>query len=950
MKYLGKNTLTNIGILFLISVLFVGKISAQGFIKTYPVSSAVNAVTVDQTPTGYCVNASDWSDQVHLLNQHPKSLQTDVDGNQTSLIQSLLPGYHIASGILGCGYFGIADSIILGTGNEPFSVRRLDANGNFLFSDTISALAPGYYHVPISICETTDGNMMVSCSATSWPDVKTFLIKMTPTGQILWTQEIAPNIPNQGRFYAYIMRPTIDNGVMLIGYDNTQTNWAVKVSDIGAVQWAYEFGLGVNNAPSATAADGSTYLATSTGGITPQLHKLDAAGAELWNVNLSTLIGQSNIRVTYVLETPENGCIVTGFHGDQNNLNTFFARINPDGTLAWEKTLWGQGAIQVLNGEQIPGGFIFGGGKGNNIVLIKMDGDGVIYPNAAAGTLVIDANSNCAADAGETGLAGWIVKLTTGGQDYYATTNASGHFELSNLPGGPSYTVVVSATSPSYLWLSCPPVTATMPADVNNYTLPVSLAVQQLADCPIMTLDLGMNPLRKCNANNLITAQYCNNGTALAENVAVEVYLPTEMTFNWSDIPAIVTGQTVRFEVGNVLPGQCGTVLLKTAVNCNTSIGQTLCVDGHVFPDSFCIQSPNWSGACIEANANCTGDSVHLSLRNTTAIPTTQALDYVIIDDDVVMLQGTLPAGFAGMRHIEVPANGGTIRITSQQEPNHPLPGDASAGVEGCQGWHFGFINQFLNQNGNPFSDEVCREIVGSYDPNEKQAYPRGVHNEHFIEPGTPLTYLLHFQNTGTDTAFRVVLRDTLPFWLDPSTVRPGAASHAYTWELKGKGELIFKFDPIALPDSNANLDASNGFVQFAVQMKKDIPLGTVLENRAGIYFDQNAVVLTNTVFHTIGENFLEIVLNTDNNPSSAAQLLTIYPNPASDRVTVSTNAQLSGATQLVLTNTYGKTVLCKTIEQGKTELQRGELPAGVYFIQVIDGKQVAASGKVIWR
>jgi uncharacterized repeat protein (TIGR01451 family) len=949
MKYSGKNILTHIGTLLLISALCVGKISAQGFIKTYPVTGNVNAATVDLTANGYCANGSDWDDNIHVINQKLKSLQTDADGNQTSLIQSTLPGFHIASGILGCGYFGIADSVFTQTGFEPFSVTRLDASGTEVFKDTIFVGFQGSYNFPTDLCESTDGSVLV-CSYGYDANIHSFVTKYSPTGQLVWSQQIDPISPNQ-YFYASSIQPTSDNGAILIGYDNTQSQIAVKITETGVVQWTYTASPG-STLEATTAADGTSYVSVYYGATT-HMHKLAADGTELWNIDLEALVGQPNVRISYVHPTPDNGFIIAGFHGIAGSLyseNTFFARFNADGTIVWEKTLWSQGAIKVLDGESLPdGGFIFAGGKTTNIVLIKMDGNGVTYSNSASGTLVIDANNNCIADPGEVALAGWIVKLTTGGQDYYATTDANGFFQLSALPGGPSYTVEVSATPPSYLWASCPLLTATMPADVSNYTLPVSFAMQQLADCPVMTLDLGMNLLRRCNAFNLISAQYCNNGTAVAENVAVEVYLPTEMSYTSSDAPATVTGQTVRFEVGTVQPGQCGIIQLKVGVNCNTNLGQTLCVDGHVFPDSFCVQSPNWSGACIEANASCTGDSVQLSLKNTSA-PTTQALDYIIIDDDVVMWQGSLPAGFTGTQHIAVPTDGGTIRISSQQEPNHPLPGDASAAVEGCNGWNPGFINQFLNQNGNPFSDEVCREIVGSYDPNEKLAYPRGVHNEHFIEPGTPLTYLLRFQNTGTDTAFRVVLRDTLPFWLDPSTVRPGAASHAYTWELKGKGELIFKFDPIALPDSNANLEASNGFVQFAIQMKKDIPLGTLLENRVGIYFDQNDVVLTNTAFHTVAEDFLEIVLNTENGPSTAAQLLTIFPNPASDRVTISTKEQLSGSTQLVLTNAYGKTVLRKTLEQGKTELQRGELPAGVYFIQVIDGKQVAASGKVIWR
>ncbi|MEL6141909.1 MAG: hypothetical protein AAFU67_09855, partial [Bacteroidota bacterium] len=58
--------------------------------------------------------------------------------------------------------------------------------------------------------------------------------------------------------------------------------------------------------------------------------------------------------------------------------------------------------------------------------------------------------------------------------------------------------------------------------------------------------------------------------------------------------------------------------------------------------------------------------------------------------------------------------------------------------------------------------DVACVENGGSYDPNAKVAYPTGYGERHYIEEGTKLTYDIYFQNTGTDTAFTVIIRDTL--------------------------------------------------------------------------------------------------------------------------------------------------------------------------------------------
>lgn len=53
-----------------------------------------------------------------------------------------------------------------------------------------------------------------------------------------------------------------------------------------------------------------------------------------------------------------------------------------------------------------------------------------------------------------------------------------------------------------------------------------------------------------------------------------------------------------------------------------------------------------------------------------------------------------------------------------------------------------------------------------SFDPNDKAAFPVGYGDEHFIERNTSIDYRIRFQNTGTDTAFNVVIVDTLSAWL----------------------------------------------------------------------------------------------------------------------------------------------------------------------------------------
>jgi len=73
------------------------------------------------------------------------------------------------------------------------------------------------------------------------------------------------------------------------------------------------------------------------------------------------------------------------------------------------------------------------------------------------------------------------------------------------------------------------------------------------------------------------------------------------------------------------------------------------------------------------------------------------------------------------------------------------------------------------------------------------------------------LTYKIRFQNTGTDTAFNIVVLDTLSDLLDVSTFVPLVSSHPYALEIVDSNVLKYSFENIMLPDSNINEPGSHG-------------------------------------------------------------------------------------------------------------------------------------------
>ncbi len=141
-------------------------------------------------------------------------------------------------------------------------------------------------------------------------------------------------------------------------------------------------------------------------------------------------------------------------------------------------------------------------------------------------------------------------------------------------------------------------------------------------------------------------------------------------------------------------------------------------------------------------------------------------------------------------------------------------------------------------------------------DPNDKQVLPRRADpgGNNYTLPDEELTYTIRFQNTGNDTAFTVRLEDQLSADLDVATFKPLAASHPFTASVTDDGLVTFLFEDILLPDSTTNQIGSNGFATFTIRPLPGLTDFSSVDNTAGIFFDFNAPVITNTVTSTFVE------------------------------------------------------------------------------------------------
>jgi fimbrial isopeptide formation D2 family protein len=145
----------------------------------------------------------------------------------------------------------------------------------------------------------------------------------------------------------------------------------------------------------------------------------------------------------------------------------------------------------------------------------------------------------------------------------------------------------------------------------------------------------------------------------------------------------------------------------------------------------------------------------------------------------------------------------------------------------------------------------ACRVVQNSWAANAKYVSPEGTGSAGFISRDDTLRYHVDFQNTGTDTAFDVVIRDTLDLDLDVLTVQSGVSSHPYAFSISGR-ELSWTFSQLKLPDSLADEPESHGFVEYTARPSEAALVGAGITNKAAIVFDSHPPVLTNEVANAI--------------------------------------------------------------------------------------------------
>jgi subtilisin-like proprotein convertase family protein len=247
----------------------------------------------------------------------------------------------------------------------------------------------------------------------------------------------------------------------------------------------------------------------------------------------------------------------------------------------------------------------------------------------------------------------------------------------------------------------------------------------------------------------------------------------------------------------------------------------------------------------------------------------------------------------------------------------------------------------------NDNSDNWTSITTNSYDPNDKQitvrqnAAQQVSYSDH---TGKDLLYQIQFQNTGSDTAYTVMIRDTLDTAiLDISTIKLLGSTHNCTLEWENTNVLKLHFYNINLPHLAAAGARSQGHAVFSVRTKTGVAASSqvVLRNRAAIYFDYNTPIITNRVVTTLMPPLAVT-------PPSAVELqVRLFPNPTDANATLAYDLVEQTTLSITLLDINGRTLRtlqAKTTQQAGTHqanIDVNDLAAGVYLLQISTDKGV---------
>ncbi|MBN2682223.1 MAG: T9SS type A sorting domain-containing protein [Bacteroidales bacterium] len=844
--------------------------------------------------------------QVHI--QWQKCLG-GTDGDYAYSIQQTSNGGYIVAGSTSSNNGDVSGN----NGGTDIWIVKLDIIGNLLWQKCFGGTNDDY---ATHIQKTDDGGYIVVGTTNSNNGDVTgnngsydiWFVKLDNSGNIQWQKCIGGTNDD----YAYFIQQTIDNGYIVAGYT-----------------WSNDGDISGNN-----------------GNEDMLIVKLDNSGNIIWQKCFG---GTEYDRAHYIQQTTDGGYIVTGYtfsndgdvSGNNGEEDMWVVKLDNLGDLQWQKCLGGtdwDGAFSIkqtadggyiVAGETCSGdGDVFGYNWGYDVWIVKLDNLGNIQWQKCLGGTYWEHS--------------FSIQITSDGGYIVAGNSESNDGDVSGNHGNVDFWVAILDNLGNIKWQKC----------LGGSGIDGAYNVQQ-------TIDGGYIVAGTTNSNDGNVSG--NNGSydmwvvkLFEPNITGNMFLDENENQIKDLDEAVVADQMVKLEPGP-----------QFAFTNN---------DGYYY---FYAEPGNYTVSYVPlAHWYSTTDDYVFSIDSAGQL--VDSLDIGILskvnipDVAVYITGGPTRAGFATHYWLTC-KNWGTVNasgtvsfeydslltyVSSSITPSSIIGNtlefeyeNLGPGVQNVIRTDFvvpgvEFLGDTLFSTAfiTPIDPDTClvnnydtliQEITGSFDPNDKNVSPAGFGSPGYVLHGDRLTYTIRFQNTGNDTAFTVVIRDTISNNLDFETFTLEAFSHPVSLELDTGNELIFSFQNILLPDSIVNEPESHGFVRYSISPKPNLAEGTMVTNTAYIFFDYNPAIVTNTAVNTyVSEIPVSI-------PEQKLSQTIVYPNPSRDIVYIN----LPEFTRKIeVYDINGKKLLQQTPERQVAEIDINSLPNGIYLVKIYSSKGVISS------
>ncbi len=432
-----------------------------------------------------------------------------------------------------------------------------------------------------NIVEVPSGGYMIAgyTADSTVSDTDAYAVRMTTSGDTLWTRRI--NGTSNGKDLFYKVINTSDGGFAFCGYstNNGAGNddaYLVKMDGNGTIQWSkYWGGAGKDRAQDIVqTADGGFALAGYTTSAPAAYYdafllRTNSSGDTLWSKRYGT--GGFEDANSLVL-LPDGGFVLGGQSTNGGNgLDMYMVRVNPIGDTLWTRKFGTTGTDNIEHIiRQSNGTFILAGGTdgpgfgGNDGMAIKTDSGGtVLWTQLYGGNSQDDFHqvfktadggfifSGTSRSSGALEPNIWIVKTNSAGdstwtQTYGGDNHDHGYGAVQTADGG--YIVVGYSSSFNFNAEDAYVIKTNNLGNLGNYLTyaSVSALIQPLSG--------------SCTSNNVqVKAVVRNFGRDTIPNVPVTIQISGPIT------------QTInQTYTGAIYPGDYDTLSFSTLLNLST--------------------------------------------------------------------------------------------------------------------------------------------------------------------------------------------------------------------------------------------------------------------------------------------------------------------------------------------------------------------------------------------